>query len=69
MGGGTMEYVGLITQIPPYQEYQKEYYQKRRDILLPRQKLYNEENREHIKEYQRNRMRKIRAQNRLKPKA
>lgn len=52
MGGGTITY-GTVVKKTPEQEYHSKYYQKRRDILLAKQKQYYIDHREDIIEYQR----------------
>ena len=66
MGGGTITYTAR-SNLTHDQQYHKMYYQKRKDILLARQKQYYQEHREAKLEYQRAQYKKKRAQN--KPNA
>jgi hypothetical protein len=66
MGGGTITYTAR-SELTHEQQYQQMYYQKRKDVLLDRQKQYYQENREEKLEYARAYYKKKRAQN--KPNA
>ena len=66
MGGGSITYTAR-SELTHDQQYHQMYYQKRKDILIARQKQYYQENREEKLAYQRAQYKKKRAEN--KPNA